>query len=128
MITRNIIEITNHPLLTDITRKVQIFRSGKEYDSNRVILKVKVSHYKNGEEIEYFPKYVELIVDNITMVNPSSGAIVQPDAEGQYPAGSIGEYDYLWDVVNVAKTYTEAELEEIYIPLRISQINTKLYI
>ncbi len=122
MITRNIIDIPNHPVLTDVTRKAQVFRSYKEYDTNRVVLVLNIFHYKDGEEIKYFPKQAELIADNETKVNPLNGQIVDSDTEG-----AIGEYDYLWYIVNTAKAYTEAELEEIYINLRTDKINTKLY-
>lgn len=128
MITRNLIDIPNHPLLTDVVRKAQVFRSYNEYDTNRVVMPVKVYHFKDDQPLNYFPKDVELIVDNDTMVNPATGAIVEKDEEGNYPEGSIGEYDYLWAVVNVAKAYTQQELEEIYIPQRIEKINAKLYV
>jgi len=119
MITRNIIDIPNHPVLTDVTRKAQVFRSYKEYDTNRVVLVINIFHYKDGEELKYFPKQVELIADNDVRVNPQTGDIIEE--------GGMGEYDYLWYIVNTAKVYTEAELEEMYINLRIEKINTKIY-
>ena len=132
MITRNIIDIPNHPILTDVVRKAQIFRSHKEYDTNRVILKVLIFHYdKNGNQIKYLPggteNPVELISDNETKVNPQTGAIVEKDENGEYVEEVIGEFDYLWTIVNTVKAYTEIELEEIYIGLRIDKINNKLY-
>lgn len=118
MITRNLINISNHPVLTDVTRKAQIFRSYKEYDTNRVILIVNIYHYKDDVELKYFPKQVELISDNEVKVN-QQGEIVDN--------GTIGEFDYLWNVVNVQKQFTEVELEEIYVTLRQTKINEKLY-
>ena len=121
MIARNIIDISNHPILTDVTRKAQVFRSYKEYDTNRVVLVLNIFHYKGDEEIKYFPKQIELISDNETKVDPQTGTIVektvlQPKENEEdpdvfdYPEGSIGEYQYLWYIVNVAKAYTEIEL------------------
>lgn len=130
MITRNIINIANHPVLKDVTRKAQVFRSYKEYDSNRVVLVVNIFHYKDGEEIKYFPKEVTLISDNDTRVNPATGDIIEnapKDEDGNYTPETMGEFDYLWYIVNTAKIYTEIQLEEIYISLRQDKINSKLY-
>ena len=128
MITRNLIDIPNHPDLENVKRKAKVFRAYNEYDTNRVILAVEVFHYINDEEVNYFPKKVDLISDNVTMVNPANGNIVEKDDEGNYPQGSMGEYDYLWNVVNVAKAYTQVQLEDAYINIRIEKINKKLYI
>jgi hypothetical protein len=128
MTTREKITITNHPVLTEVTREVQVFRSYKEYDVQRVVLVLNVFHYDSeGNAITYFPKQVELIASNTTFVNPQDGQILQPDEDGNYPEGAMGEYDYLWYIVNVQKAYTEVELEDMYAGLRIEQINKKLY-
>lgn len=127
MVTRNLINIPNHPDLETVTRKARIFRAYNEYDTNRVIIPVDIFHYIDGIEINYFPKRVELISDNETKVDPQTGDIVEKDEEGNYPEGSMGEFDYLWYIVNVAKLFTQIELEEMYINLRIEKINDKLY-
>lgn len=130
MITRNLINIPNHPLLENVVRKAQIFRGYYEYDTNRVIIPVKIFHYIDGVEINYLPKEVELVSDNNTRVNPQTGAIVEnspKDEDGNYTSATMGEYDYLWYLVNTAKLYTPQELEEMYIPLRIDKLNSKLY-
>jgi len=132
MTTRKIIDIPNHPILKDVIRKAQVFRGYYEYDTNRVIIPVKIFHYLDGVEIKYLPggtdeTYAELISDNETKVNPQTGEIVEKDENGEYPEGTMGEYDYLWYLVNIAKLYTPQELEEMYVPLRINKLNSKLY-
>ncbi len=129
MITRNLIDITNHPDLENVTRKAQVFRAYNEYDTNRVIIPVKIFHYIDGIEVSYFPDTVELISDNDTRVNPANGQIVEAvkDADGNYPSNTIGEFDYLWNLVNVFKMFTQIQLEEMYISLRIDKLNKKLY-
>lgn len=124
---REIKDITNHPLFNDVTRKAQVSKSYKEYDNNKVILVLNIFHYKDNQELKYFPKQISLIADNETKVDPNTGSIVLPNTNGEYPTTVIGEYDYLWSIVNVVKTYTEVELEELYINLRIDKINSKLY-
>lgn len=129
MITRNLINITNHPDLKDVTRKAQVFRAYNEYDTNRVIIPVKIFHYIDDVEVSYFPSMAELISDNDTRVNPANGQIVEAvkDADGNYPNDTVGEFDYLWNLVNVAKAFTQIQLEEMYISLRIDKLNKKLY-
>lgn len=130
MTVRNLINIPNHPTLTNVTRKAQVFRGYYEYDTNRVIIPVKIFHYLDGVEINYLPKEAELISDNLTRVNPQTGAIVEnapKDENGNYTSETMGEYDYLWYLVNTAKLYTPQELEEMYIPLRVDKLNSKLY-
>lgn len=124
MITRNLIDITNHPTISNITRKAQVFRSYDEYDTNRIIIPIKIFHYLDGIEQTYFPNYYELIGGIGNFVNPINGNLVEKDEEGNYPEGSVPEYDYLWNIVNVLKNKTQIELEEIYVILRIDKLNT----
>lgn len=44
--------------------------------------------------ISYYLK--ETIADNRTKVDPKTGAILKPDAEGKYPEGAIGQYDFFY--------------------------------
>jgi len=132
MITRNLINITDHPVL-NVTRKAQVFRSSLEYDSNRIILRVKVYHYdENNNLMDYLKNDIaELISDNNTRVNRLTGEIVEnppiDPATGEFTEDTIGEFDYLWNLANVLKVKTIVELEEIYIGLRVDKINNKLY-
>lgn len=127
MINRNLIDLPNHPDLPSVTRKALIIQTINNYLGNGVGMKVEIFHYINGIEAKYFPKPVELFSDNEDFVNPSTGDKVEKDEDGNYPEGSVGEYDYLWTIVNVMKAKTQVELEEIYILKRIDKINEKLY-
>lgn len=125
---RNLIDITNHPDLPNVTRKVEVIQAINNYKKNIIDLRLEVHHYVDGAEVKYFPKSADLIGDNESKVNPINGAVVFPDVEtGKYPEGSIGEYDYLYYIVNTAKAYTQVELEDIYVQLRVAVINKKLY-
>ncbi len=127
MRTREMIDIPGHPDIDGVTRKAQVTNGYNGYKDNRVVIPIDIFHYIDGVELNYFPKKVELIADNNGYVNPQTGAIVEKDVNGNYPVGSVGEYDYLWDVVNVYKAKTQAELEDLYVNLRIDVINRKLY-
>lgn len=128
MIQRELINLPNHPDLPNVTRKAIVIQTVNNYAGNGVGVKLEVFHYVDGQEVHYFKnRYVELMADNEDFVDPATGNKVQKDAEGNYPPGSIGEYDYLWGIVNVAKAKTQAELEDIYITKRIDSINQKLY-
>lgn len=152
MTTRKLIDITNHPDFDDVTRKVDIVQSINSYKTNCIDLHLEVLHFKGGVQVDYFPKVAVLMGDNQDFVDPKTGDKVEwvdtiiyvkddkgsdlLDANGnkvqdyissEYPQGSMGEYDYLHYVVNVAKAYTQEELEEIYVGKRVDMINKKLY-
>lgn len=137
MITRNLIDLPNYPQLVGITRKAQVRQSIRNDASNCIDLDLNIFHYKDGVQINYLPNDVKLSADNNDFVNPQTGTKVDKvpvlDSETQeqigeeYPEGSIGEYDYLWNLVNVLKVKTQVELEEIYILNRVETINEKLY-
>lgn len=126
MTTRNLITIPNHPVITSITRTAQVLESQNIYKNNTCPMSIGVHHYMNDVEITYMYKEVQIVADN-TMIDPNTLAYVVTDDNKKYPDGSIGEFDYLYNLVNVLKTHIQSELEEMYINLRIDRINDKLY-
>lgn len=131
MIQRNLIDLPNHPTIPTLTRKAEVIASHNGYAANKIILTVKVYHYDvNGELANYINSEVQLIADNETRIDPQTGEInenpVKDVDTGAY-LDTIGEFEYLWSIVNVLKAKTQVELEEIYIQLRINKINKKLY-
>jgi hypothetical protein len=48
-----------------------------------------------GVEVINLNKITELTANNTTMVNPQTGDIVTAGENGEYPEGSIGEFDFL---------------------------------
>jgi hypothetical protein len=131
MIIRKKIKIDNHPFFSNIKREAQVFRTYKEYDTNRVILLVLLFHYdENDNLLTYFPgnetSPIELIGENKTKVNPLTGQKVLPNEDETYPEGTIGEFEYLWNIAE-QKQLTEAEMEDMYILLRINEINKQAY-
>lgn len=129
MTTRNLISIGNHPDIPNITRKAKVVSGDRNDEANTYALGVKVFHYLNE-----IPKTsldnktaIFLRASNNLMINPTSGAYVEKDEHGNYPEGSMGEYDYLWNIVNVLKTHTFEELEDMYLSMRNDKINQLLY-
>ena len=129
MTTRNLIDITNHPDLTDVTRKANIIECHNKYKSNSVVMSIEVSHYtKDGKEVKIGvqPCIAYLTADNDVKINSATGEDAVANEDGTYPAGTVGEYDFLYSLVknNVANQLT---LEEQYVVKRIDKINNKLY-
>lgn len=140
MTTRDLIDISNHPDLTDVTRKVEVFGCHNKYRNNVINLEIEVFHFLNGKAQKKLDGIVYLRADNTVKVNNTNGKDVhevEVDGEIEWQevesgdtvdeANVEGEYDYLWKVVNIAKAYTQVELEDIYVALREEKINQKLY-
>lgn len=141
---RTLISISNHPTLTDVTRKVAIIKSQPYYNYNglpdnetikaklkkSIILDLLILHYdKNGNYIKLGNNdgIVYLTSDEGDYVNPNTFQKVEKNAEGNYPVGSVLEYDALWDLVYTKKTKTDIELQDMFVLLRSDKINEKLY-
>ncbi len=122
---RNIIEITNHPVINNITRKAQVRASYNHYEASTVEMVVNIFSFLNETELKDMFKQVVMVCDNVK-INPQTFQYVQPNDEGVFPEESVGEYDFLFGLVN-AKVKTQFELEEMYIGLRIDAINDKMY-
>lgn len=132
MITRKLIDLPNHPILTNITRKAQVDYTRDDSTLNEFLLYFNVYHYdETGKILNYFPKEVRLRASNEDYVNSSTGEkvskILNENNEEVWPEGSIGQYDYFYKLVNIFKALTQKELEEVYIIKRIEKINEQLY-
>lgn len=108
------ITISNCPV-TGLQRKAEYdfkwFKSTKQ-----IIISCVISHYKDGGKVTSkgvvdFGK--ELVATNDTMVNPANGQIVLADEEGNYPEGSMGEYDYYAFVVGTMSIVLPTVIEGI---------------
>ncbi len=125
MINRDLVEITNHPLIDSVTRKARVRLTENNYEANIAKMYIKIFHFSKSIEIISMEKEVILIADN-SMINSQTFAYVIKDENGNYPDGSVEEFTYLYNLL-VSKAKTQFELEELYIPLRIEAINKKAY-
>jgi hypothetical protein len=89
---------------TTLKRKASLFTMTYNLGRQYVSLNWEVTYYaaKNdgsyGDEIAFIPKYTkENVADNTVKVD-STGTIVLPDAEGNYPSGVIGQFDFFNNV------------------------------
>lgn len=85
---------------TILKRKASLFTMTYNISKQYVALAWEVTYYSAkddgsyGEEISFIPKYTkESVADNTVKVD-STGQILQPDAEGNYPPGAIGQFDF----------------------------------
>lgn len=125
MRTRSLINITNHPEIPEITRKAQVRKCDNHYEAGTAEMVLNVFSYLNGVELKEMRRQVKLWADN-SMINPETFEYVVADENGNYPEGSVGEYDYLFDLLE-SGVKTQFELEEMFITIRIETINNKLY-
>ena len=89
---------------TVLKRKVSLFTMTYNLAKQYVALSWEVSYWSAnpdstyGEELTFIPKYTkENVADNTTKVD-SNGTIVLPDADGNYPPGVIGQFDFFNNV------------------------------
>jgi hypothetical protein len=115
----NLINISNHPLDTDIKRKACraniITDEHKPSELKFIDLRVLVKHYKdiNGIETQYelIPDYIfTLRADNSTLVNPATGEYVDSSF-----VGAIGEADYFIQVVAANNISIDSVSENIIV-------------
>ena len=94
------IAISSSPGYPDVARKIAVAGRNEDYKSQTVTLICFVEHYDaQGYRLNAF-QCIErdpflLVADNSSKVNPETGALVFPDETGNYPEGSIGQYDWL---------------------------------
>ncbi len=83
--------------LTGLHRKVSVCYLGFDFETKEVHFFYIVYYYNaQGESIDSFKeplKGKKLTASNATMVDVQ-GKYLQPDSEGNYPEGAIGEYDF----------------------------------
>lgn len=96
---KKIYDISNDPI-TGLQRKVRIDRQETSFMHKWAALQVSVLYLVDGKELEPMRKKVQLVASNDDMVNPQTGQYVEKDAEGNYPDGSIGEYDWLESMID----------------------------
>lgn len=89
---------------TTLKRKASLFTMTYNLGRQYVSLNWEVTYYaakedgSYGDEITFIPKYTkENVADNTVKVD-STGTIVLPDAEGNYPSGVIGQFDFFNNV------------------------------
>ena len=89
---------------TTLKRKASLFTMTYNLGRQYVSLNWEVTYYaakedgSYGDEIAFIPKYTkENVADNTVKVD-STGTIVLPDAEGNYPQGVIGQFDFFNNV------------------------------
>lgn len=67
--------------------------------SNAILLtltKVKSVHYETGlVEVSREDEYRKIEFDDSTKIDPTTMTIVLPDAEGNYPSGSVGVFEHI---------------------------------
>ncbi len=126
MTDRDLIDIPVYPDLPNVTRKAYVEETHNKYGDKSSVMTVFVLHFIDGKEIFYLPKTVYLRADNTVYVNPLNMQYVTANEAGEYPEGSEKEFDLLYRLVK-EKVYSILELEDMFINLRIDEINEKLY-
>jgi hypothetical protein len=89
---------------TILKRKASLYTMTYNIAKQYVALSWEISYYaytlngNYGNEITFIPKYTkENLADNTTKVD-STGTIILPDAEGNYPPNVIGQFDFFNNV------------------------------
>ncbi len=126
MSNRNLINITNHPILTDVNRKAFVHETHNKYSDKAAVMTVRVVHFIGGIEMPSLNEDIYLRADNSIKVNPATFAYANADEDGNYPEGSVNEYDLLFNLIE-EKNFSILELEDMFIGLRITEIDQKLY-
>ncbi len=94
------IEIQPSSGYKDVVRKIAIVGKNEDYVNRSVTLICAVEHYdKDGKRLKAFASIERdpflLQATDTSYVNPQTGALVFPNAKGEYPAGSMGQYSFL---------------------------------
>lgn len=132
--TRTAINLPEHPAFPGIERKAIVYKNqtyykydGFEVTEKKVILDLMIFHFKDGVSFAALDNTILISTDKNDFINPQTMELVEKDAEGNYPDGSVCEYDFLWNLVNISKSKLPIELEELYILSRLPKINEKAY-
>lgn len=94
------VEIAPSPGYPDVVRKIAVTGKNEDYKNGSVTLICEIEHYDpTGYRLRAFAAIERepflLVADNSSMVNPQTGQLVFKDSKGKYPAGSVGQYDWL---------------------------------
>ena len=94
------IQITPSPGYPDVVRKIAVVGKNEDYKNGSVSLICEIEHYDStGYRLKAFAAIEKepfiLIADNSSLVNPQTGQLVFKDGKGNYPPGSMGQYDWL---------------------------------
>ncbi len=106
------IEISSSPGYPDVVRKIAILGKNEDYKAKTVTLICGIEHYDQaGNRLKAFQSIERdsflLVASDTSYVNPGTGALVFPGEDGQYPAGSMGQYSFLkYAVENGANPFT----------------------
>ena len=88
--------ISNHPILTDITRKAELTKMSVDMGIKELTLYLKIKHYLNDIYIPELDKAIISVGTNETQY-PTGEPAPEPTEENPNPtAPTIGEFDY-WD-------------------------------
>jgi len=125
-----LITISAHPDLKEVSRKVRIVSTNVEDDNNRVVMSLYILHDYKGKPQPKLDGIVYLYAENDQMVHPQTGAdavgVLNAKNELVYPQGSIGEYDFLYYLID-NNLGNFLRLREQYVIKREDKINEKLY-
>jgi len=100
MLTVQRILITPSPGYPDVVRKIAVVGKNEDYKNGSVTLICEIEHYdKDGNRLRAFAAIERdpflLVADDSSFVDPKTGKLVFKGSNGQYPAGSVGQYTWL---------------------------------
>jgi len=92
--------ITPSPGYPDVVRKIAVVGKNEDYKNGSVTLICEIEHYdKDGNRLHAFAAIERdpflLVADDSSFVDPQTGRLVFKGSNGQYPAGSVGQYTWL---------------------------------
>ncbi len=118
---KTILEISKHPDAQGYDREVHIIGPFVDFKKKDALCHVELHHKKDGVIVDNYIKSTTLTLStNNEKFVDSSGQIVQKDEFGNFPEGSIGEFDFLFSYIspNQNATLGEAILEVIEFMVR----------
>ena len=94
------VPISSSPGYPDVVRKIAVIGKNEDYKGKTVTLICAIEHYDQEENrLKAFAAIERdaflLVASDTSFVNPATGALVFPGADGQYPAGAMGQYTWL---------------------------------
>jgi len=99
------IDISNHPLDNNITRKAFVWRTNSDYTNKRTVFCVIIRHFISGvhDTATYDDAFVTALLDNNETVDDGQG-------------NQVPEYDFLFSIVD-SKAFSLFELENARISI-----------